>query len=242
MCVCATGIGPDTLVASMRILLVEDDELLADAIGRGLKRERFTVDHAGSAEQARAAFAVESFDLAIVDIGLPGADGLSLLRSLREHGSAMPVLVLTARDALADKMRAFELGADDFLMKPFEQAELAARCKALVRRASAAPSGAVRLGQVDIDLLGHSVRVDSQAVTLTRREWIVLESLAHNLGRIVTKERLLQQLAGWEQELSPNAVETHVSRLRGKLGCSAVIRTVRGLGYRLEEAGAQTPA
>jgi DNA-binding response OmpR family regulator len=226
----------------MRILLVEDDELLADAIGRGLKREGFTLDHAGSAEQARSALAAEHFDVAIVDIGLPGADGLSLLRSLREQGSAMPVLVLTARDGLADKVRAFDLGADDFLMKPFAQVELSARCKALVRRAGLRPSGGVRLGRIDIDLLGHRLRVDSEDVTLTRREWVVLESLTHNLGRVVTKERLLQQLSGWDQDLSPNAVETHVSRLRGKLGTSAVIRTVRGLGYRLEEAGGQVPA
>ncbi len=117
----------------------------------------------------------------------------------------MPVLMLTARDTLADKIRAFELGADDFLMKPFEQAELAARCRALIRRASLAPSGIVRLGRLTIDLNGHQLQVDEQAVELTRREWLVLESLAHNLGRIVSKERLMQALAGWEQDLTANA-------------------------------------
>ncbi len=225
----------------MRILLVEDDELLADAIGRGLALDGFTVDHAGSAEQARAAIACEHFDLAIVDIGLPGADGLTLLHGLRDQGSPMPILILTARDALADKVRAFGLGADDFLMKPFEQAELAARCKALVRRANLVPSGAVQLGRINVDLLGHQLRVDAQAVELTRREWAVLESLTHNLGRVVTKERLLQSLAGWDQDLTANAIETHVSRLRSKLGGAAVIRAVRGLGYRLEEAAEQVP-
>jgi DNA-binding response OmpR family regulator len=225
----------------MRILLVEDDELLADAISRGLMLDGFTVDHAGSAEQARAAIACEYFDLAIVDIGLPGADGLTLLHGLRDQGSPMPILILTARDALADKVRAFGLGADDFLMKPFEQAELAARCKALVRRANLVPSGAVQLGRMNVDLLGHQLRVDAQAVELTRREWAVLESLTHNLGRVVTKERLLQSLAGWDQDLTPNALETHVSRLRSKLGGAAVIRAVRGLGYRLEEAAEQVP-
>ncbi|HEX4023745.1 MAG TPA: response regulator transcription factor [Steroidobacteraceae bacterium] len=225
----------------MRILLVEDDELLADAIARGLTLDGFTVDHAGSAEQARAAIPCEHFDLAIVDIGLPGADGLSLLHGLRGQGSAMPVLILTARDGLADKVRAFGLGADDFLMKPFEQAELAARCKALVRRANLAPSGAVHLGRLNIDLLGHQLRIDAQPVELTRREWAVLESLTHNLGRVVTKERMLQSLAGWDQDLTANAVETHVSRLRAKLDGAAVIRAVRGLGYRLEEAAGQAP-
>jgi DNA-binding response OmpR family regulator len=218
-------------------LLIEDDELVADAIVRGLILAGFTVDHASSAERGRAALSAEPFDLAVVDIGLPGADGLTLLGALRHEGRAMPVLILTARDTLADKIRAFELGADDFLMKPFEQAELAARCRALIRRASLAPSGIVRLGRLTIDLSGHQLQVDSEAIELTRREWLVLESLAHNIGRIVSKERLMQALAGWEQDLTPNAVETHISRLRAKLGTAAVIRTIRGLGYRLDEVG-----
>ena len=218
----------------MRILLIEDDELVADAVVRGLNLAGFTVDHAGSAELGRAALEAEHFDLAVVDIGLPGADGLTLLAALRAEGRAMPVLILTARDTLADKIRAFNLGADDFLMKPFEQAELAARCRALIRRASLSPSGVVRIGRLTIDLNGHQLQIDDRPVELTRREWLVLESLAHNLGRIVTKERLMQALAGWEQDLTPNAVETHISRLRGKLGSAVQIRAVRGLGYRLD--------
>jgi two-component system, OmpR family, response regulator len=225
----------------MRILLIEDDALVADAIVRGLSLAGFTVDHASSAEQGSAALSTEHFDLAVVDIGLPGADGLTLLDALRRQGQAMPVLILTARYALADKIRAFELGADDFLMKPFEQAELAARCRALIRRANLAPSGVVRLGRLSIDLNGHQLQIDSQLVELTRREWLVLESLAHNLGRIVTKERLMQVLSGWEQDLTPNALESHISRLRSKLGTAAVIRTIRGLGYRLDEVGEPPP-
>jgi DNA-binding response OmpR family regulator len=224
----------------MRILLIEDDELVADAVVRGLSLAGFTVDHAASAERGRAALSGEHFDLAVVDIGLPGADGLSLLAAMRSEGKSMPVLILTARDTLADKIRAFELGADDFLMKPFEQAELAARCRALIRRANLSPSGIVRLGGMTIDLNGHQLQIDSQPVDLTRREWLVLESLAHNVGRIVTKDRLMQALAGWEQDLTANAVETQVSRLRAKLGSAAVIRTIRGLGYRLDEI-AETP-
>ena len=221
----------------MRILLIEDDELVADAVVRGLSIAGFTVDHAASAESGRAALRAEHFDLAVVDIGLPGADGLSLLDALRKQGTAMPVLMLTARDTLADKIRAFELGADDFLMKPFEQAELAARCRALIRRASLTPSGVVRLGALTIDMNGHQLQIDGAAVELTRREWLVLEMLSQNLGRIVTKDRLMQALAGWEQDLTPNAVETHVSRLRAKIGSAAVIRAIRGLGYRLDEIG-----
>jgi DNA-binding response OmpR family regulator len=221
----------------MRILLVEDDELVADAIVRGLGRAGFTVDHAGSAELAQGAIGTEHFDLAVVDIGLPGVSGLSLLAALRAAGRAIPVLILTARYTLDEKIRAFDLGADDFLMKPFEQAELAARCRALIRRANLAPSGVLRLGKLVIDLLGHQLAIGTQAVELTKREWAVLESLAHNVGRVVSKEGLLQALAGWDKELTPNAVETQVSRLRAKLGDAASIRTVRGLGYRLDEPG-----
>ncbi|MGH8142379.1 MAG: response regulator [Steroidobacteraceae bacterium] len=220
----------------MRILVVEDDELVADAVTRGLTLAGFTVDHAATAEFARAALDAEHFDLAVLDIGLPGADGLSLLGTLRAHGRSLPVLILTARSALSDRIRAFDLGADDFLMKPFEQSELAARCKALIRRAGLAPSGSVKLGRVSIDLGGRQLTIDAEPVELTRREWLVLESLTHNVGRVVSKERLLQILAGWEQELTSNAVETHVSRLRAKLGEAATIRTIRGLGYRLDES------
>jgi len=223
----------------MRILLVEDDEMVADAVVRGLARAGFTVDRTVSSELARAALDSEHFDLSIVDIGLPGADGLSLLKSMRTQGRTTPVLILTARYTLQDKVRAFELGADDFLMKPFEQAELAARCRALIRRASQTPSGAVQLGRLSIDLNGRQLRLDDQAVELTRREWAVLESLALNVGRVVGKERLLQALSGWDQDLTPNALETQVSRLRAKLGTAAIIRTIRGLGYRLEEPSGQ---
>ncbi len=225
----------------MRILLVEDDGLVADAVVRGLSQAGFKVEHAGSAEHARLLLRTEHFDLAVVDIGLPAADGLTLLQELRGAGLATPVLILTARYALQEKIRAFDLGADDFLMKPFEQAELAARCRALIRRASQVPSGALKLGRLQIDLLGHQLQIDGAAVELTKREWLVLESLAHNVGRVVTKERLLQALAGWEQDLTANAVETHVSRLRAKLGDAAVIRTVRGLGYRLDEMAGRGP-
>ncbi len=228
----------------MRVLLVEDDELLADAIARGLASAGFTVDRVPSAERAAAALETEPFDLAILDIGLPGIDGLSLLARLRAAGSVLPILMLTARFALPQKVRAFELGADDYLMKPFEQAELVARCRALIRRASQLPGGALRLARLTIDLNGRQLLVDGRPVELTRREWAVLEALAHHPGRVVAKERLLQALAGWEQDLSANALETHVSRLRAKLGEGAVIRAIRGLGYRLEEprAASQPPA
>lgn len=226
----------------MRLLLVEDDELVADAVVRGLTLAGYTVDHLARAQLARAALAVEHFDLAIFDIGLPDGDGLTLLQELRGSGCGTPVLMLTARYTLPDKVRAFELGADDFLMKPFEQAELVARCRALIRRASQLPGGTLRIGRLSADLAGRQLLLDGAPLELTRREWAVLESLLHNVGRVVAKERLLQALAGWEQDLSTNALETHISRLRAKLGDAVTIRAIRGLGYRMEEPPAPLAA
>ena len=223
----------------MRLLLVEDDELVANAVVRALSLAGYTVDHLVRADLARAALATEHFDLAILDIGLPDGDGLSVLQATRAAGRSTPVLMLTARFSLQDKVRAFELGADDFLMKPFEQAELIARCRALIRRAAQLPGGILRFGRLCADLSGRKLLLDGAAVELTRREWPVLESLLHQLDRVVPKERLLQALAGWEQDLTANALETHISRLRTKLGAAARIRAIRGLGYRLEEISLQ---
>ncbi len=218
----------------MRILVVEDNELVADAIVRGLAMAGFAVDRAGNAENALAALAAEHFDLALLDIGLPGADGLSLLRKLRSDGKTLPVMVLTARDTLAAKVEALDLGADDFLMKPFEQAELAARCRALIRRSNLSTSGQLTLGRMRIDITGRQLQIDGTPVELTGREWLVLECLALNASRVVSKDHLQQAIVSWDQAVTPNAVEVYVSRLRTKLADAATIRTVRGLGYRLE--------
>src|ERR1700743_1956728 len=154
----------------MRILVVEDNELVADAIVRGLAMAGFAVDRATSAESALAALAAEHFDLALLDIGLPGADGLTLLRRLRKEGKTLPVMILTARDTLAAKVEALDLGADDFLMKPFEQAELAARCRALIRRSNLSTSGQLNLGRMQIDIAGRQLHIDAAPVELTGRE------------------------------------------------------------------------
>ena len=219
----------------MRILIVEDDDIVADAIARGLSAD-YSVLRVASAEAARAALETEQFALAVVDVGLPGADGLTLVRRLRGAGSAMPTLMLTARCTLADKVKALDTGADDFLSKPFEPAELAARCRALVRRAGGALDGLLKLNRLMIDRNGRRLSIDDAEVELTAREWSVLECLVRKIGQIVSKERVQQALAGPEQDVTPNAVEVHVSRLRAKLGDAAVIRSLRGLGYRLEEA------
>jgi DNA-binding response OmpR family regulator len=146
-----------------------------------------------------------------------------------------PVLILTARDTLAIKVEALNLGADDFLLKPFEQEELIARCRALIRRANLYAGEQVNLGRMRLDVAGRMLRIDETAVDLTGREWLVLECLAMSAGRVVSKERLQQAIASFDQALTPNAVEVYVSRVRAKLGDAAVIRTIRGLGYRLDD-------
>jgi DNA-binding response OmpR family regulator len=219
----------------MRLLVVEDDDIVADAIERGLTAERFSVHRVSSAEAARAAIDAEEFALAVIDVGLPGADGLTFVRRLRSAGIALPTLVLTARCTLTDKVKALDIGADDFLAKPFEPAELAARCRALLRRAGGALEGLVKLNRLSVDLGKRRLCIDDAEVELTAREWLALECLVRRAGQVVPKERVQQALASPEQEITPNAVEVHVSRLRAKLGDAAVIRNLRGLGYRLEE-------
>jgi two-component system, OmpR family, response regulator len=222
----------------VRLLLVEDDDIVADAIARGLAAAEYCVHRVASAEAAQAALADEEFALAIIDVGLPGADGLSLVRRLRSAGTTMPTLILTARCTLNDKVKALDLGADDFLSKPFEPAELAARCRALLRRSSGALHGVIKLNRMSVDLLGKRLCIDDEEIELTAREWLLLECLVRRTGQVVSKERVQQAVANPEQDISANAVEVHVSRLRAKLGDAAVIRSLRGLGYRLEEAKA----
>lgn len=222
----------------MRLLVVEDDDIVADAIARGLGAAQFSVRRVTSAEAAQAAIADEEFDLAVIDVGLPGSDGLTLVRRLRSAGRGLPTLILTARCTLADKVKALDIGADDFLSKPFEPAELAARCRALVRRASGSVNGTVRLNRLVVDLVGRRLLIDEGEVELTAREWCVLECLVRRVGQIVPKDRVQQALSQSGDDISANAVEVHVSRLRAKLGDAALIRTLRGLGYRLEEAKA----
>jgi DNA-binding response OmpR family regulator len=219
----------------MRILVVEDDALVADALCRGLGEAGFAVDHVASAERAEAALGAENFDLAVVDIGLPGADGLTLVRRLRAAGRIVPILILTARDGLADRVDALDLGADDYLVKPFVLPEVAARCRALIRRLRSAVSAQLAIGGLALDLAGRVARVGGETLDLTRREWSILECLALQAGHVVAKERLLQAIASWDEEISHNAIEVYVSRLRAKLGGAAAIRTVRGLGYRLDD-------
>ena len=220
----------------MRLLVVEDDDIVADAITRGLTAAQYAVHRVSSAEAAQSAMADEEFALAVIDVGLPGADGLTLVRRLRSSGKTLPTLILTARCTLNDKVKALDLGADDFLSKPFEPAELAARCRALMRRSSGALDGIIVLNRLSVDLNGKRLSIDGAEVELTAREWLLLECLVRRVGQVVPKDRVQQAVANPEQDVSSNAVEVQVSRLRAKLGDAAVIRSLRGLGYRLEEA------
>jgi len=220
----------------MRILVVEDDPMVADGLKLGLERAGFAVDALPSAEKAEAALRGESFDLAIVDLGLPGADGKELVRRLRRRGEPLPLLILTARDTLEDRVTGLELGADDFMVKPFQLPELVARVRALIRRSRSVLSSEIDHGPLKMDLSRRSASLAGQPIELTGREWSILECLLLHAPKVVSKERLLQSISGWDTELTQNAIEVYVSRLRYKLEPGGIrIRTVRGIGYRLDE-------
>jgi DNA-binding response OmpR family regulator len=219
----------------MRVLIVEDDALLGDAVRLVLGNAGFAADLVGTAEAARSALQAEPFDLAIVDIGLPRENGLRLVQALRGRGKTIPVLMLTARDGLSDRVTALDLGADDYMTKPFETPELVARCRALIRRAHAVASSRVTFGQLEIDIAHKKAAVEGRHVDLTQREWAILECLVLNAGRLVSKDKLLASISDWSEELTANAIEQYVSRLRAKLGTAAHIRAVRGMGYRFDD-------
>lgn len=219
----------------MRVLIVEDDPLLGDAVRLALNAAGFAVDLVGTAEAARSALQAEPFDLAIVDIGLPRENGLRLVHGLRGRGKTIPVLMLTARDGLSDRVTALDLGADDYMTKPFEIPELIARCRALIRRANAVASSRVTFGHLEVDMAHKEAKVEGRALDLTQREWAILECFVLNAGRLVSKDKLLSSISDWSEELTANAVEQYVSRLRAKLGSAAQIRAIRGMGYRFDE-------
>jgi len=227
----------------VRILVVEDDVMLAAGLVEGLEREGFRVDQLGAAEPAEGALGLTAYDLAIVDIGLPGIDGLELIRRVRRRGVLTPVLILTARDGLDDWVVGLDVGGDDYLVKPFLLPELLARVRALIRRSRAAASLVLAVGPLSLDVQRHSAMLGGTALELTGREWNVLEQLVIAVPRVVAKQKLADSLSQWDKEITPNAVEIYVSRLRAKLAGSGVgIRTVRGIGYRVEVEAGDAPA
>lgn len=220
----------------MRILLVEDDALVAGGIQEALEKAGFAVDHVVTAEPAESALKLIQYDLAIVDIGLPRMDGHELIRRLRRRGIQLPVLILTARDGLDDRVIGLDLGADDFMVKPFHLPELLARLRALIRRSRSAASSELWVGPLRLDLARHNATVGGESLELTGREWDILQQLTLASPNLVTKQKLVESLSEWDNELTSNAIEIYISRLRGKLkGRGVEIRTLRGIGYRLDD-------
>lgn len=222
----------------VRILIVEDEQRIVEILTAALRKAEFTVDAVATAADGGAALAAIPYDAAILDLGLPDGDGLDVLAAARGQGRSVPVLVLTARDAIEDRVLGLDTGADDYLVKPFATAELVARVKALLRRPGGALGVVLKAGNVTLDTVGRSATVSEQNVLLTRRELTVLEHLIRRLGRVVPRSVLEEKLYGLDEEVDSNAVPVHVHHLRRKLmerNATVDIHTVRGIGYMLAE-------
>ena len=219
----------------MRILLIEDDTILGEGIKDGLELSGETVDWVRDGEAGLHAALSETFDVIILDLGLPRLDGLTVLKRLRDQRISTPVLILTARDQTPDRVSGLDAGADDYLVKPFAFEELHARLRALTRRGSGTPTNTFELGPVRVDLASRQVWVDDQPVTLSRREYALLEELIRHRQQVLTKSQLAELVYGWEDDPESNALEVHIHHLRKKLRYP-VIRTVRGVGYGIDPA------
>ncbi len=224
----------------MRILIAEDDQVLADGLLRSLRASGAAADHVASGSEAVAAQMTNNeFDLLILDLGLPRMHGLEVLRKLRARGSSMPVLILTAADAIDERVKGLDLGADDYMAKPFALSELEARVRALTRRGMGATSSTIKHGPLVYDQAGRVATIDGKMVELSARELGLLEVLLQRAGRLVSKDQLVERLCEWGEEVSTNAIEVYVHRLRKKIEKGPIrIATVRGLGYCLEKIAA----
>jgi DNA-binding response OmpR family regulator len=220
----------------MHILLVEDDVLVATGIVAGLRHHAMTVDHVGTARAAQSAIEAGHFDIVILDLGLPDADGMALLNRLRHLGHSHPILVLTARDAIEHRVSGLQAGADDYMLKPFDLKELIARLLALQRRAAGRSINLIRHGTLCFDMANREVTLDGARVDLSRRELALLEALLSNPKRVLTSDQVKDSLYGFEENVESNAINVHIHHLRRKLG-ARIVETVRGVGYRLGEAG-----
>jgi two-component system response regulator QseB len=218
----------------MRVLLVEDDDLIGSGVEAGLRQAGFTVDWARDGRKANLALATTAYALVVLDLGLPSMSGEELLKWLRACGKDVPVLVLTARGTVADRVSGLEAGADDYLGKPFDLTELIARCRALLRRAQGRSVELIRYHNLTIDPAAQTAAVGNARVALTSREWAILVQLMTHQGIPQSRSRLEESLYGWREEIESNAIEVHISNLRKKLGAD-LIRTVRGIGYVVEK-------
>jgi DNA-binding response OmpR family regulator len=219
----------------MRILLIEDDPLLGDGLAAGLRQSGFAVDWLKDGESALAALQAESFDLAVLDLGLPKLSGMDMLKRLRNRGSAMPVVILTARDGTTDKIDGLDNGADDYLVKPIDIDELAARIRALLRRSVGRAQPVLNHGGVTLDPAARHVEINGKPIELSAREFAVLHALLSNAGRVMTRGQLEQSIYGWSEEPDSNALEVHIHHLRRKFGAD-FIKTLRGVGYTIPKA------
>ena len=219
----------------MKILLVEDDPTLGEAVKLATIQAGFAVDWARNGIQAESALAGYTYDAILLDLGLPRREGLEVLRSLRKGGSSVPVMILTARDTVEDRVKGLDAGADDYLLKPFALDELLARLRALLRRAYGKPDTEIRLAKLMFDSVKRQAWIGDTPLALSSRELSVLEMLLSQVGRVIAKEAIADRLTGWDEGVGDNAVEVYIHRLRRKLNDSGVsIRTLRGLGYLLE--------
>ena len=216
----------------MRILLVEDDALLGDALQVGLREQGFAVEWIRDGAAGEAALASDEFTAVVLDLGLPRMSGLELLQRIRNRGDHTPVIILTAREAVDDRVRGLDLGADDYVVKPIALKELAARLRAVARRAQGTGSGAIVVGSLSLDLASRIVTFHGDPVELQPREFALLQELVLRAGRVVTRTQLETQLYEWDRSLDSNAIEVHVHHLRRKLA-PTLIRTVRGVGYMI---------
>lgn len=224
----------------MRILLVEDDPMLAGAIARALRQSAHVVESVARGDDADQSLASNQYDLVLLDVGLPGLDGLEVLRRLRQRRNAVPVLILTVRDAPEDLVAGLDLGADDYLTKPFNLAELEARVRALIRRSHANAASDLEHGPLRLDMAGRRLFCNGQPIELSARELAVVELLLLRVGRVVTKQQISEHLYGWDENSNSNAVEVFVYRLRKKLEPAGVdVRTIRGMGYMIERPHAR---
>jgi two-component system OmpR family response regulator len=221
----------------MRILIAEDDEVLADGLCHSMRQSGYAVDHVKDGQAARLILGGEQpFDLVILDLGLPRLDGLSVLRSLRENNRQVPVIILTARDAEGDRVKGLDLGADDYMVKPFSLPELEARVRALIRRGQCGVNPVYSCGALTFDSVERRALIGATHLDLTTRELSVLEALMLRTGRVVSKEQLLERLYSYAEEASNNAIEVYIHRLRKKIEPAGVtIRTIRGLGYVIDK-------
>ncbi len=218
----------------MRLLLVEDDELLGDAVKTGLTQFGYIVDWLKDGDIARNVVKTDAFDLIILDLGLPKVSGMSLLQTIRQAQNKTPVIILTARESIDDRIKGLDAGADDYITKPFDLNELGARVRALTRRAQGRADTVLHYANITIDPAAHSVLLDGRPINVPRREFALLQKLIESNGQVLSREQLMQSIYSWDEEVDSNALEVHIHNLRKKLNAN-FIRTIRGVGYLVDK-------